>query len=71
MFGSPLSQVMTNLESQRGHYDLVEVARHCGFLDVECHRLRAFRSQAVLLAKEPNAAGLRLCGLSLACISVR
>src|SRR6202048_2088962 len=32
---STQSQVMTNLESQRRQYDLVDVARQCGFLDVE------------------------------------
>ena len=32
---STQSQVMTNLESQRRQYDLVEVARQRGFVDVE------------------------------------
>jgi hypothetical protein len=32
---STQSQVMTNLESQRRQYDLVEVARQWGFADVE------------------------------------
>ena len=32
---STQSQVMTNLESQRRQYDLVEVARQHGFVDVE------------------------------------
>ena len=32
---STQSQVMTNLESQRRQYDLVDVARQCGFVDVE------------------------------------
>jgi DNA invertase Pin-like site-specific DNA recombinase len=32
---STQSQVMTNLESQRRQYDLVEVARRRGFVDVE------------------------------------
>ena len=32
---SPHSQVMTNLESQRRQYDLVDVARQHGFTDVE------------------------------------
>ena len=32
---SSQSQVMNNLESQRRQYDLVDVARQRGFLDVE------------------------------------
>ena len=32
---STQSQVMTNLESQRRQYDLVDVARQRGFVDVE------------------------------------
>src|SRR5215510_15227415 len=32
---STQSQVMINLESQRRQYDLVDVARQCGFVDVE------------------------------------
>jgi DNA invertase Pin-like site-specific DNA recombinase len=32
---STQSQVMTNLESKRRQYDLVDVARQCGFVDVE------------------------------------
>ena len=32
---STQSQVMTNLESQRQQYDLVEIARQRGFVDVE------------------------------------
>src|ERR1700761_4560490 len=32
---SSQSQVLTNLESKRRQYDLVEVARHRGFVDVE------------------------------------
>src|ERR1700743_491707 len=32
---STQSQVMTNLESQRRQYDLVEIARQRGFVDVE------------------------------------
>ena len=32
---STQSQVMTNLESQRRQYDLVELARQRGFVDVE------------------------------------
>src|SRR3977135_2953646 len=32
---STQSQVMTNLESQRRQYDLVDVARQRGFIDVE------------------------------------
>ena len=32
---STQSQVMTNLESQRRQYDLVDLARQCGFADIE------------------------------------
>lgn len=32
---STQSQVMTNLESQRRQYDLVDIARQHGFIDVE------------------------------------
>lgn len=32
---SSQSQVMNNLENKRRQYDLVDVARQCGFLDVE------------------------------------
>lgn len=32
---STQSQVMNNIESRRRQYDLVDVARQCGFLDVE------------------------------------
>ena len=32
---SSQSQVLTNLESKRRQYDLVEVARQHGFMDVE------------------------------------
>ena len=32
---SSQSQVMTNLESQRRQYDLVDIARRCGFVDIE------------------------------------
>jgi hypothetical protein len=35
---STQSQVMTNLESQRRQYDLVDVARQRGFVDVEVIR---------------------------------
>ncbi len=32
---SSQSQVMTNLESQRRQYDLVDIARSYGFVDIE------------------------------------
>lgn len=45
---STQSQVMTNLESQRRQYDLVDVARQRGFVDVEIIDDDLGRSEAEL-----------------------
>src|SRR3981189_152365 len=48
---STQSQVMTNLESQRRQYDLVEVARQRGFVDVEIIDDGAGRSASGMVAR--------------------
>ena len=52
------SQVMTNLESKRRQYDLVDVARQRGFVDVEIIDARSKRRSSVIVSSR-GAGGLQ------------